>query len=58
MRLNFFLIILTAAIAGCAAPQVVEQNACWSNSILLDAHFESGNLGHFVILEDGSFELT
>ncbi len=58
MRLNFFLIILTAAIAGCAAPQVVEQNACWSNSILLDAHFESGNLGRCVILEDGSFELT
>lgn len=58
MRLILILIILSAAIAGCTAPQAADQNACWSDSILMDAHFEGGNLGHCTVSKDGSFELT
>jgi hypothetical protein len=62
-RLILFL-FATAALAGCATPEPAERpwpqadTSCTSDTVLLDAHFEAGNLGACTVADDGSFTLA
>ena len=69
MNLRFSTALLTALLAtGCAPtqPQPVEaaqpwpepDRSCASDSVLLDAYFDTGNLGRCTVNADGSFTLT
>jgi hypothetical protein len=55
---------LAAALSACATTEPVEQpwpvpdTHCAYGSVLLDAHFEAGNLGHCTVSNDGVFTLT
>ena len=55
--ISWFL-VLTAALTGCATPRPVSQDYCQSGAILLDAHFDGGQLGSCVVAGDGVFDLT
>ena len=52
------VLILAGILAGCAGPAVHRQEFCTSGSLLADAHFEGGNLGHCSVSDEGIFELT
>ncbi len=52
--LSFIAVFLTA----CAAPRPVAQDYCQSGSVLLDAHFDGGQLGTCSVSGDGTFDLT
>ena len=58
------LLLLAASLAGCAAPEPVEKPwpqpdaFCASDTVLLDAHFETGNLGTCTVTGDGRFTLA
>jgi len=50
---------LALVVSGCAAPKRPEQQpSCYSNPVLLDAHFDGGQLGTCTVSEDGVFELS
>lgn len=55
---------LALALSACATTEPVEQpwpvpdTHCASGSVLLDAHFETGNLGHCTVSDDGVFTLA
>lgn len=52
-------LILVLTIGGCAAPQrPVESEFCTSGPVLLDAHFDGGQLGGCEISPGGVFNLT
>jgi hypothetical protein len=57
-RLIPCLLIFTAALSGCATPRPVGQDYCRSGAILLDAHFDGGQLGACAVSGDGVFDLT
>jgi hypothetical protein len=52
------ILVLTATLAGCAAPRPVSHDYCQSGTVLLDAHFDGGQLGNCVVSGDGVFDLT
>ena len=60
MKKAIFGLLLCALLAsGCAAPQYPDRHqSCHSGTVLLDAHFDGGQLGNCVIPEAGVFELT
>ena len=69
MNLRFSTALLTALLAtGCAPTQPQPFDAaqpwpepdrsCASDSVLLDAYFDTGNLGRCTVNADGSFTLT
>ncbi len=45
-------------LVGCAAPRPVPDRSCESESILIDAHFEGGQMGTCAVRGEGQFELT
>jgi len=50
---------LAVTVAGCASqPWPEPQSYCRSETVLLDAHFDTGNLGHCHVRSDHDFELT
>jgi len=57
-------VLLAAALGACATTEPVEQpwpvadTHCASATVLLDAHFEAGNLGHCTVSDDGVFTLA
>ncbi len=53
-------LVLIAALflAGCAGPRPVPDRSCASESILIDAHFEGGQIGTCAVKGEGQFELT
>jgi hypothetical protein len=53
--LTFALLVVTA---GCATPRPIADTHCHSDRVLLDSHFEGGQLGKCLVLDDGTFELT
>jgi predicted deacylase len=53
-----FILVLAATLAGCATPRPVADDFCRSDTILLDAHFEGGQLGSCTVTPDGVFNLT
>jgi hypothetical protein len=52
--------LLTALLllGGCATPWPVPNTSCSTDSVLIDSHFEGGQLGVCSITEDGKFELA
>jgi hypothetical protein len=44
--------------SACAVPRPVADTACVSGSVLIDAHFDGGQLGKCMPSNDGSFALT
>jgi hypothetical protein len=60
MKRSFaFALILIFALAGCATPQQFQRDeSCASGPILLDAHFDGGQLGSCSLSDDGEFVLT
>jgi len=52
------LLLLAAMLAGCATPRPVSHDYCQSGTILLDAHFDGGQLGNCVVSGNGVFDLT
>lgn len=58
------LLYVTIFLAGCAAQEPAQQpwpqsdTHCASATVLLDAHFETGNLGRCTVQDDGSFTLS
>ncbi len=58
------LLLLAAALGACAATEAVEQawpvpdTHCASATVLLDAHFDAGNLGHCTVSDEGVFTLA
>ena len=50
--------LATVHIACCATPRPVSQDYCQSGAILLDAHFDGGQLGSCTVSGDGVFDLT
>jgi predicted deacylase/predicted small secreted protein len=57
-KLTLCLFIVSAILSGCATPRPAGQDYCQSGAILLDAHFEGGQLGSCVVSGDGVFDLT
>jgi hypothetical protein len=58
-RLLAGVLILILTVAGCTtSPQYQRDDSCKSGSVLLDAHFDGGQLGQCVISKEGEFELT
>lgn len=58
-RTIILVLLLSTALAGCATQPWPEPDShCSSGSVLLDAHFETGNLGHCVPAGSGHFTLT
>ena len=58
-RLFLCALILIFIVTGCASvPQYQRDESCKSGSVLLDAHFDGGQLGQCVISREGEFELT
>jgi len=49
---------LAVALTGCATPRPVAQDFCQSGAVLLDAHFDGGQLGSCVGAGNGEFVLT
>ena len=52
------LLLISATLTACATPRPVAQDHCQSGNILLDAHFDGGQLGKCVTSGDGIFDLT
>lgn len=48
---------LLLLLAGCATPWPAPDSYCQSDSVLLDAHFDGGQLGKCSVLDDGTFNL-
>jgi predicted deacylase len=57
-RLTLLILALTTTLAGCAAPRPVGHEYCQSGTVLLDAHFDGGQLGNCTVSGDGVFDLT
>lgn len=57
-KLTPYLLFLTALLAGCAAPRPASHDYCQSGTVLLDAHFDGGQLGNCAVSGDGVFDLT
>ena len=57
-RLTLLILALTITLAGCATPRPVGHEYCQSGTVLLDAHFDGGQLGNCVVSHDGVFDLT
>jgi len=55
---SLLFLVLMAALTGCATPRPAGQDFCRSESVLLDAHFDGGQLGSCVVASDGVFDLT
>lgn len=61
---RLFALCASALLAACATIETANQrwpepdSHCASASILLDAHFETGNLGHCTVSQDGHFTLN
>jgi len=58
-RLFACAVILTFMFAGCTTPQRLQRDeSCSSGTVLLDAHFDGGQLGSCTVSAEGDFELT
>ena len=57
-QLISLILVLTATLAGCATPRPVSHDFCQSGTVLLDAHFDGGQLGNCVVSGNGVFDLT
>ena len=57
-KLAPYLLFLTAILAGCAAPRPASHDFCQSGTVLLDAHFDGGQLGNCAVSGNGVFDLT
>jgi hypothetical protein len=52
------LLVISATLTACAAPRPTAHDYCQSGHILLDAHFDGGQLGKCTASGNGVFELT
>jgi len=57
-KLTPSLLVLAAVLTGCATPRPVGHDFCQSGTVLLDAHFDGGQLGNCAVSGDGVFNLT
>jgi hypothetical protein len=57
-HLILLILVLTVTLAGCATPHPVGHEFCQSGTVLLDAHFDGGQLGNCVVSGNGVFDLT
>ena len=57
-KLTPYLLFLTAILASCATQRPASHDYCQSGTVLLDAHFDGGQLGNCAVSGDGVFDLT
>jgi len=57
-QLISLVLVLTATLTGCAAPRPVAHEYCQSGTVMLDTHFDGGQLGNCVVSGNGVFDLT
>jgi len=57
-QLISLVLVLTATLTGCATPRPVAHEYCQSGTVMLDTHFDGGQLGNCVVSGNGVFDLT
>jgi len=53
-----WLLVIFVLLSGCATPWPVPDTSCSTDSVLIDSHFEGGQLGACSVSADGKFELA
>lgn len=51
-------LVVVLLLAGCATPWPVPDTSCQSASVLIDSHFDGGQVGSCTVLSNGTFELA